>query len=214
MNTEQTPPPRAERSGCVAWFILGLACIGMAIVLISIGWRALFDIWDLPGGGEGSVAIGQAMPGLDLMPITKNEKPVSLADLSGKVTLINFWATWCDPCLVELPEIAEIGEEFEDNEDFLLLPVSCGDEDLEQLSTDSIMMLWKMKLEIPCYSDPTGKTRHALAKVSGEPGMSLPTTLLLDRKAVVRGIWVGYRHGQGKQMQKLIAKLLAEKPEG
>ena len=97
MNTEQTPPPRAERSGCVAWFILGLACIGMAIVLISIGWRALFDIWNLPGGGEGSVAIGQAMPGLDLMPITRNEKPVSLADLSGKVTLINFWATWCPP---------------------------------------------------------------------------------------------------------------------
>ena len=212
MNTEQTPPPRAKRSGCVAWFIMGLACVGMAIVLISIGAGVLFVIWNPPGGGEDSIAIGESMPGLDLTPITLNENPVSLADLSGKVTLINFWATWCDPCLLELPEIAEIGEEFEDNEDFLLLPVSCGEEDPLRLSAKSIMMLRKMELEIPCYSDPTGETRQALGKLTGEPQMSLPTTLLLDRKGVVRGIWVGFRPGQGKEMQKLIAKLLAEKP--
>lgn len=153
------------------------------------------------------------MPGLDLMPITLNEKPVLLADLSGKVTLLIFWATWCGPCRAELPEIAEIGEEFEDNKDFLLLPVSCGSENLIQLSTDSVLMLRDMELEMPCYSDPTGQTRHALATVSGTPQMSLPTTLVLDRKGVVRGVWAGFRPGQGENMQKLIAKLLDDKTE-
>lgn len=206
MNSEQTSPP--QRSSCAAWFVIG---VGVVIVLISIGAGLLFNVWDLPVGGECSAAIGKAMPGLDLSPITLNENPVSLADLSGKVTLVNFWATWCGPCRAELPEIAELGEEFEDNKDFLLLPVSCGNEDPMQLSSDSVLMLRDMELEMPCYSDPTGQTQQALAKISGAPEMSLPTTLVLDRKGVVRGIWIGFRSGQGKKMKKLIAELLDEK---
>ncbi len=221
MSDEQTPPPRAKQSGCVGCFIMGLALIGIAIILISVGAiilisvgaSVLFDIWNLSEGGADSVAIGKPMPGLELMPITLNENPVSLADLQGKVTLLNFWATWCGPCRAELPEIAEIGEEYEDNEDFLLLPVSCGQDNLAQLSTDSILMLRDMELEIPCYSDPTGETQQALAVITESPQMSLPTTLVLDRKGIVRGVWVGFGPGQGEQMQKRIAKLLAEKPE-
>ena len=213
MNTEQTPPPRPKQSGCTAWFIIGLALIGVAIVFVSIGAGVLFDIWDLTGSGEGSIAVGKPLPGLDLLPITLNENPVSPADIKGKVTLLNFWATWCGPCRAELPEIAEIGEEYEDNKDFMLLPISCGNEDAARLSTDTIIMLRDMELEIPCYSDPTGETRQALARITATPQMSLPTTLVLDRNGIVRGVWVGYSAKQGEKMQKLIAKLLAEKPE-
>lgn len=208
MSDEQTPPTRAKGSGCVAWFIMGLACLGVAIVLFFVGKGVLFDVQQPPGGGAGSAAIGKKMPALELTPITLNEKPLSLADLSGKVVLINFWATWCGPCRAELPEIEKIGEEFGDNEDFLLLPVSCGNNDAVKLS---IMMLRKMELEMPCYSDPTGETQQALTQIIAAPQMSLPTTLVLDRQGIVRGVWVGFLKGQGEEMQMLVAKLLAEK---
>ncbi|MEA1952735.1 MAG: TlpA disulfide reductase family protein [Planctomycetota bacterium] len=206
MSSEQTPPPQAKQSGGSTWFILGIACLGVVIVL--------FKIVSPPDRGDDSIAVGQAMPGLDLTPITLNENPLTLPELSGKVSLINFWATWCGPCRAELPEIAEIGDKFEENEDFLLLPVSCGNDDPVRLSSNTVLMLRNMELEMPCYSDPTGNTRYALAEITGTPRMSLPTTLVLDRKGIVRGFWGGYRPGQGKDMQKLIAKLLNEKPGG
>ena len=198
VSNAQSPPPRAKTSGCTAWFILGLAFLGMAIILFSIL------------GGE-SAAINKTLPDLDLMPITAAENPVTVADLPGRVVLINFWATWCPPCRAELPEIAKIGDKFEDDSDFLLLPVSCGDDDLLQLSTDSVLLLRQLDLDMPCYTDPNGITRLAFASVAGTNQLSLPTTLILDRKGVIRGVWISFRSGQGKKMQELISSLLAEK---
>ena len=214
MSNAQSPPPRAKTSGCTAWFILGLAFFGMAMVLISIGAAVLFEVWDFPGWGGESAAVNKTLPNLDLMPITAAENPVAMADLSGKVVLINFWATWCGPCREELPEIAEIGDKFEDESDFLLLPVSCSNnDDLLQLSTDSILLLRQLDLDMPCYADPNGVTQQAFASVAGTNQLSLPTTLVLDRKGVIRGIWIGFRSGQGKKMRELISSLLAEKQD-
>ena len=213
MSNAQPSPPRAKISGCTSWFILGLAFFGMAIILISMGAAILFEVWDFPDGGGESAAIGKTLPDLDLMPITATENPVTMADLSGRVVLINFWATWCPPCRVELPEIAEIGDKFKDDSDFLLLPVSCGDDNQFQLLTDSLQLLRQLDLDMPCYADPNGVTRQAFASVVGTNRLSLPTTLILDRKGVIRGVWIGFRPGQNKKIQELITSLLAEKTE-
>ena len=216
-NTQSPPPPAptppspppAKTSGCTAWFILGTAFLGMAIILIFFVARIRFDEWDFPDFGGESAVVGKTLPDLDLMPITLAEKPVTLADLSGRVVLINFWATWCGPCRKELPEIAKIGYKFEDDAGVLILPVSCGEDDLLQLSTNSILFLWEKNLDMPCYADPNGVTRQAFASVAGTNQMSLPTTLILDRKGVIRGVWIGFRSGQDKKMQEMISKLLA-----
>ena len=213
MSNAQSPPPRVKTSGFTSWFILGLALFGMAIILIFMGKGLLFDVRELPDLGGESAAVNKTLPDLDLMPINAIKNPVSLEDLSGRVVLINFWATWCPPCQDELPEIAEIGDKFKDDSDFLLLPVSCGDDNQFQLLTDSLQLLRQLDLDMPCYADPNGVTRQAFASVVGTNRLSLPTTLILDRKGVIRGVWIGFRPGQNKKIQELITSLLAEKTE-
>ena len=213
MSDTDSLQPEVKTSGCASWFILGLALFGMAIIFISIGGSILFDGWRLPGIGGESAALGKRLADLDLKPITSAESPVTRADVEGKVVLLNFWATWCGPCRAELPDIAAIGHKFENNADFMLLPVSCGNEDMLRLSTDSILMLREMDLEMPCYADPHGITRQAFAFAAGTDQLSLPTSLVLDRKGIIRGVWIGYGASQGKKMRELITSLLAKNEE-
>ncbi|HYK21273.1 MAG TPA: TlpA disulfide reductase family protein, partial [Pyrinomonadaceae bacterium] len=52
----------------------------------------------------------------------------SHADLKGKVTLINFWATWCGPCRLELPYVEKLREQLKDRKDVLVLTVNIDEE--------------------------------------------------------------------------------------
>ena len=71
-------------------------------------------------------AVGRKLPQLELKPLTGDGRPVSLEDLKGRVTLIDFWGTWCPPCAEELPHIAALATRFSGQLDFQVLAVSCG----------------------------------------------------------------------------------------
>jgi len=63
-------------------------------------------------------------------------------------------------------------------------------------------------VDLPTYADPRSVARAAVDAVAGFDGY--PTTLILDRQGVIRGVWVGYAPGAERQMQRLIEQLLAE----
>lgn len=66
-------------------------------------------------------------PAPDLTLKDLNDKEVSLKDFSGKVVLVNFWATWCDPCRTEIPWLIELQKKYGD-QGFEVLGVSMDDE--------------------------------------------------------------------------------------
>ena len=68
------------------------------------------------------VAPVQAQQAPDFTLRNLDNQEVSLSDLRGKVVLINFWATWCGPCQVEMPHLQRMHEELEEDRDELVAP--------------------------------------------------------------------------------------------
>jgi peroxiredoxin len=108
--------------------------------------------------------------------------PVSLADLRGKVVMVHFWATWCPPCVEELPTLdrlhnSALGKDFE------MLAVGVDEEGAGSV----VPFIRKNRLNLPVLFDPGG----SVAKVYGT--YKLPETYILDRAGVVRYKAIGPR---------------------
>ena len=156
-----------------------------------------------------------AWPVLELEPLTGEAKPLSQADLSGKVTLLNFWGTWCPPCRQEFPYMVAIGKQFGQRSDFQILLVSvgmAGPEQEQDLRSETTAFLASNNTPITTYCDPHGRTRRALDESIGLQGY--PTTVVLDRQGIIRGYMVGFLPGHEVEVQRLVETLLAEKPAG
>lgn len=171
----------------------GAALIGLVGIAAIVAF--IFLPHFLPHGAsdyEDHPAVGLTLPQIELLPLTGPGEPTGLEDLSGKVVVLNFWATWCGPCVEELPDMAAVEREFRDRGDFRFLAVSCdadSSENVKQLCSDTAALLGNLNLGLPTYTDPNGRTRKAFNEVGRFEGY--PTTILLDRTGTIRGVHVG-----------------------
>jgi thiol-disulfide isomerase/thioredoxin len=188
-----TPTSTARRSS-IFWLVLVLIAIVLGLSLLR---NRFFT----------GTTVNEKLSALDLAPLTGPGRPVTLHELQGKVALVNLFATWCGPCQAELPDVAELGNEFAARDDFVLLAVSCGGEDFDQLRADTRELLARLGLDLPTYADPTRTTRRAFEEAAGWGG-GVPTTFVLDRQGVIRKVWTG--GGWEDQMRAEIERLLEE----
>src|SRR5690606_9816177 len=72
---------------------------------------------------------------------------IELADQKGKVVFINFWATWCPPCIAEMPSIQSLYNEFKGNEKVMFLMV-----DVDNKPEKSQKFMDKRKFDMPVYT--------------------------------------------------------------
>lgn len=95
---------------------------------------------------------------------------VSLADLKGKVIFLNFWATWCPPCLAEMPSINKFYEQFKDQEDVVFLMID-ADSDFPKAQA----YLDRKKYQFPVYTFASDLPKTIFKG-------SLPTTVVFDKQ--------------------------------
>jgi peroxiredoxin len=118
---------------------------------------------------------------------------VSLADYKGKVLALNFWATWCPPCREEIPEFIEAYKSLKDA-GLEILGLSVDSLPLEKLRE------WTVKAGI---NYPVAVATPEILEAY-RPGELIPTTILIDRKGLIR-----YRH-VGAMNKDTLARLFKE----
>ena len=116
-----------------------------------------------------------------------------------KVSLINFWATWCLPCMKELPSLNRLFE-LKKNDDFQVIGVNSDYENQKKLVNKTIK---ELKISFPQILDKDGKLVEKF-NVNG-----LPTTLVIHNDKVVR-ILAGEHDFDAQEFLKFINKLLAK----
>ena len=153
-------------------------------------------------------AAGQPLIFLDLEPLTGDGVAITKESLAGRVTLMNFWASWCPPCKIEFPHLAAMTKKLSSESKFQFLSVNTDEEELEDARELAKKFLLEQGVSHPTWVDPTRGTWAGLARHFGASG--IPLTAVIDAQGVVRGLWNGYLRGDEVAMEALVRELLGE----
>lgn len=153
-----------------------------AVLLFVLGTRSLFA-----QSASAAYMVGHAAPDFKLKDL--DGKQVQLSSLRGKVVLLDFWASWCGPCRVEIPIIESISKHFK-NKDVLVLGVN-SQEPAEVVR--SFVAKNKITYPVVLTVDNPGIIRAYSAD-------ALPTAVLVDKT----GIIAAYRIGENPSTEEIL----------
>ena len=125
-----------------------------------------------------------------------NEKVVDINDYSNQVVLLNFWASWCKPCIKEIPSLVRLQNQFNHN-DFRIITINIG-ESKEQISE----FVKKLKFDLPILFDTNGDA------VKEWGVYAYPSNFVLDKNGVIRYAYRGALEWDSQSIINTIKTLL------
>lgn len=128
-------------------------------------------------------------------------KDVTIASFKGKVTIVNFWATWCAPCLLEMPTFSRLAATYE-GQKVAIVAISI-DKDDKDMQARALMA---KNRPLAYYRDASGSMPFLL----NPPAQGMPTTVIYDKKGIERARVSGEADWSGPEAMELVRSLLAE----
>lgn len=171
----------------------------LLILLLSVSLTLNAD-WQQPELSHNLTAVKKSIQASEFELQDMDEETVKLSDYRGKVVLLNFWATWCPPCIREMPSMERLHQQV-DADDFKVIAVN-------QMEDADEVFAFTGQLEI----DPTFEILFdTTSSVSQDYAVrGLPTTYLIDKKGKIRYRAVGGREFDHAEVVKLIENLIEE----
>ncbi len=164
-----------------------------------LGWLLVL-LLALSGGR--ARAIGEQAPDFSLRDV--DNRAVSLSDYAGKVVLLNFWATWCQPCQVEMPQLDKLQRELGDK-GLVVLAISTDD----ARSASTVKPLVKRN----GYTFRVLLDKETKVVSMYNPAKTLPYSVLVDREGRIAYVHMGYTPGDEVEIREKIEALLAGTPD-
>ena len=207
MSEGQPSETGKPSSSLLKWALWGVAGIGVAAVVYIIAQASINPRQEmgLKSVAKGEMAKLTLSPEAGAAPVTsfldKDGKQVRLADFKGKVVVLNVWATWCAPCILEMPTLAKLAAEYEGKPVAVVAVAIDGDRD-----ADKAKAFIAKNAPLAFYRDPKLKLPYDL-----KPSTSaMPTTVIFGKDGVERGRVLGPAEWSGKDAKAVIDKVLAE----
>lgn len=137
-------------------------------------------------------------PAWELPLIANGEGTVTNSTYLGRVTYVDFWASWCGPCRLSLPALNRLSKEF-DTADFGVVAIS-----VDYVDEDALDFLKRYPVDYPVAIDKTGNSGRDFA-VAG-----MPSGYLIGRDGLIRAVHVGFRKGDEALLREQIQSLIAD----
>jgi thiol-disulfide isomerase/thioredoxin len=151
------------------------------------------------------------VPAPELKVEGEDGKPLSLAKLRGKVVFVNFWATWCPPCIEEMPTMLQLGRDLAAKHPgrFAMVAVS-GDDAWAPVKEYFTKNFGGVPKELTVVRDPdTGAAKAYYCAARGYcPDIKFPETYIVDRSGKIAGIAVGPRNWADPQARAWLETLI------
>lgn len=121
----------------------------------------------------------------------ENGKSTSLKDLKGNVVLLNLWATWCQPCIKEMPDLSKISEELKDK-DFKMIGLNV----FQQEGSKKVEDFLRTNPVSYIILDGNQEVVDALGEADGKGIDAVPTTFIINKEGKIAETIIGSRDKQ------------------
>ncbi|MDP3658798.1 TlpA disulfide reductase family protein [Phenylobacterium sp.] len=204
MSDHSTAKPRA---GLLKWALWGAAGLGVAAVVYIMVQASTNPTRDagLKPLARGEMAKLTTPAEATAAPANSfydaAGKPVRLADFKGKVVVLNMWATWCGPCIIEMPTLAKLQTSYAGKPVEVVAVSIDGEKD-----QDKARQFIGQHAPLKFYADPKFKLPFAFTP----PATGMPTTVIFGPEGVERGRLAGGADWSTPEARAVIDHVLAE----
>lgn len=178
--------------------------LALASVCVGLMAGSALPVWAATAAKEPSMKsltqVGERMPEFTVKEVSG--KTFSMAKERGKVVVVNFWATWCPPCRVEMPRLEkEIWDKYEGNPDFVMVAIA------RQQTQAKIAAFAREHPEFtyPLAYDPQRKVYAKFAAAG------IPRSYVVGRDGKILFQSLGYEQGEVAKLNAAVQKALRKK---
>ena len=161
----------------------------VSIILFSI-------FFTLTASNALATKVGDAAPNFTAATLD-GQRSIDSTELAGKIVFVDFWASWCPPCLKSLPEFEQLQTSFANRDDVVVLAIN-----LDENKKSAIKFANKLNVTYELLADNTGQIPSAFGV------KAMPSSYIIDKQGVIRYVHKGYKSGDVSIIKSEIEKLL------